>query len=84
VENPKPHPEPLLKALDLLERGAENCWMVGDTLLDVDAARAAGVTPFALRCGYGEADELAEAVEYLADDAVGAVKSIRRHYTKGG
>ncbi len=83
VENPKPHPEPILRALDLLGRGSENCWMVGDTLLDVEAARAAGVAPFALTCGYGAARELACATEYLAEDAAGAVKAIRRHSKTG-
>ncbi len=83
VDNPKPHPEPIFKALDLLERGARNCWMVGDTLLDVDAAKAAGVTPFALTCGYGDAEELAGATEHLAEDAVSAVKTIRRLCTTG-
>ena len=78
VKNPKPHPEPILKALDLLGRGAANCWMVGDTLLDMDAARAAGVTPFALTCGYGDAGELAGAAEHLAEDASSAVRAIRR------
>ena len=38
----KPHPAPVLKALELLHRQPENTLMVGDSLLDIASARAAG------------------------------------------
>ncbi|BBG64878.1 phosphoglycolate phosphatase [Hydrogenimonas sp.] len=84
VVNPKPHPEPILKALDALGRSTENCWMVGDTLMDVDAARAAGVKPFALTCGYADASDLESACEHLAPDALSAVSAIYRVAEKSG
>ncbi len=41
----KPDPAPILLALDRLGRGADrSVWYVGDTALDMAAARAAGVT----------------------------------------
>ncbi len=76
VINPKPHPEPLHKALEALKRTSQNCWMIGDTLLDVNAAKAAGVTPFALTCGYGGEAELESACDYVAENAVCAVERI--------
>jgi len=41
VEYAKPHPEPLLKALNILGVEAEDAFYVGDTHVDVEAARAA-------------------------------------------
>ncbi|WP_457592998.1 HAD family hydrolase [Hydrogenimonas sp.] len=77
VVNPKPHPEPVYRALEALGADAEKTWMIGDTLLDIASAEAAGVTPFALTCGYGSEKELAAACRYLAPDALSAVSRIR-------
>ena len=43
VENPKPHAEPVLKALDLLDADPENTVFVGDSPHDMAAGRAANV-----------------------------------------
>ncbi|WP_166240811.1 pyrophosphatase PpaX [Paenibacillus turpanensis] len=48
VQNPKPHPEPVLKALEALGARAENTIMVGDSGADIDSANAAGVTSVAV------------------------------------
>ena len=41
----KPHPAPILLALDQLGRTADrSVWYLGDTFLDMETARAAGVT----------------------------------------
>lgn len=52
VSNPKPHPEPIEKAL--LHMGAErtNTWMIGDTHLDILSAKAAAVKHVAVSSGY--------------------------------
>lgn len=42
-KNHKPHPEPILKALEELGLEKEQVLMVGDTLFDLQAAKAAGV-----------------------------------------
>ena len=45
VKMPKPHPESLLKILKFFEAGPEEALYVGDSLVDNETARAAGV-PF--------------------------------------
>lgn len=48
----KPHPEPVLTALARLETAAGAAIMVGDSELDIDAARAAGVDTCAVTYGF--------------------------------
>jgi pyrophosphatase PpaX len=48
VEHPKPHPEPVLKAVRELGADASRTIMVGDSPFDLQAARAAGVVPVAV------------------------------------
>jgi len=43
VENTKPHPEPILKALHRLKCGPESCLYIGDNEEDIIAGKAAGV-----------------------------------------
>jgi len=57
----KPHPEPLFKAMELLDLAPDQCVMVGDTTVDLLAARAAGVRFVAVLCGFGRRRELEEA-----------------------
>jgi len=45
VKNPKPHPEPLFKILDFFDIGSTQAIFVGDSIVDYETARAAGV-PF--------------------------------------
>lgn len=42
VEHPKPHPEPVLKAMQELGADPRNTLMVGDSPVDIQAANAAG------------------------------------------
>jgi len=51
TERHKPHPEPVLKALELLGAEPHEAAYVGDSPFDVAAARAAGV--FAVAVGWG-------------------------------
>jgi pyrophosphatase PpaX len=51
TERHKPFPDPILKALERLDVGAEQAAYVGDSPFDVGAARAAGV--FAVAVGWG-------------------------------
>jgi pyrophosphatase PpaX len=43
VQNPKPHQEPILKALSILRTSREQSLMIGDSVFDVSAAKNAGV-----------------------------------------
>jgi phosphoglycolate phosphatase len=53
TSHPKPHPRPLLHAVDALGAEPRAALLVGDSIVDAECARAAGV-PFVLhRGGYG-------------------------------
>ena len=54
----KPHPAPLFKAASLCSVPIGHCLMVGDTVLDIRAARRAGAFSAAVLCGFGKKDEL--------------------------
>jgi phosphoglycolate phosphatase len=57
----KPHPAPIRHAARLLDVPVERCVMVGDTTVDVKAARRAGAWAVAALCGFGEREELERA-----------------------
>lgn len=61
VVHPKPHPEPLLLAIERLGALPVDAIMVGDTENDILAARAAGVPVIALTGGIDPPDRLADA-----------------------
>jgi pyrophosphatase PpaX len=44
VDHPKPHPEPVLKAVSMIGADPKTTLMVGDSSADIEAANAAGVT----------------------------------------
>jgi HAD superfamily hydrolase (TIGR01549 family) len=54
----KPHPEPIHYAAKQLGVAVERCLMVGDTGLDVRAAKAAGACAVGVLCGFGERGDL--------------------------
>lgn len=58
VDNPKPSPEPLLKAIASIGIGPDECCYVGDSVLDVRMAKAAGVRIFAIETGDNSQKEL--------------------------
>lgn len=61
VGRTKPHPEPILWAAEQLGVPPAHCLMVGDTTVDVIAAKAAGAQVVGMLCGFGEAHELRQA-----------------------
>ena len=78
VENPKPHPEPILVTLDQMnyDENIHKAWMIGDTKLDLIAAEAANIDSIAVLCGYGKEEELKEFTENISNTALDAVKFI--------
>lgn len=54
----KPHPAPVLWAVDQLGVSPARCLMVGDTTADILAGNAAGVGTVGVLCGFGERNEL--------------------------
>ena len=61
----KPSPEPLLHALNRIDADADDAVYVGDAVVDMQAARAAGVRSIGVTWGAASADEL-RAVEPTA------------------
>ncbi|MDX1809999.1 MAG: HAD family hydrolase [Sulfurospirillaceae bacterium] len=77
VQNPKPHPEPVLKALSLLNCNKEFAWMIGDTPMDMLSANEAGIKTCAVLCGYGTKDALESTTSNIHQNSHDAVKFIR-------
>ncbi len=73
VINPKPHPEPILKALNILNANRSNSWMIGDTVLDIQAAKSAKIRSVAVSCGYGKKEELITLTNNIQKSALDAV-----------
>ena len=57
----KPFADPLLFAAERLGVPVENCLMIGDTVTDVRAAKAAGAQSLSVLCGFGLEKELRQA-----------------------
>jgi HAD superfamily hydrolase (TIGR01549 family) len=57
----KPFADPLLFAAEQLAVPIENCLMIGDTVTDVRAAKAAGAQSLSVLCGFGLEKELLRA-----------------------
>lgn len=83
VQNHKPHPEPILKTLaDMnIHTVHENIWMIGDTKLDLIAAKNANVKSIGVLCGYGDEKELYEHTNIVKKDAFEAIKHIQNIYS---
>lgn len=52
VKKPKPDPEPVLKALEILKIKPESAIFIGDSPADIKAGKAAGVTTIAALYGF--------------------------------
>jgi phosphoglycolate phosphatase-like HAD superfamily hydrolase len=57
----KPYPDPILWAAERMGVSPNQCLMIGDTTVDILAARAAGAQSVGVLCGFGEEDELVKA-----------------------
>ena len=80
VENPKPHPEPIFKALEMMNLNVnKNIYMVGDTKLDIIAANEAKISNVAVLCGYGTREDLTSYTSLIVTDSLEAVKLIKNN-----
>ncbi|WP_428024524.1 HAD family hydrolase [Arcobacter sp.] len=78
VENPKPHPEPILKTLEQMNiNKTSNIWMIGDTHLDILAANSAGINSVGVLCGYGKEKDLKELTNFVTNNSLDAVNLIK-------
>lgn len=57
----KPFPHPLLYAAEVVKVLPEKCLMVGDTMVDIVAGKAAGMKTIGVLCGFGTLKELRKA-----------------------
>lgn len=78
VENPKPHPEPILKTLAQMnyDKNSDDVWMIGDTKLDLICANEAKVNAIGVLCGYSDEEELLNYTNIVKKDALEAIKYI--------
>jgi len=54
----KPYPDPVLLAASAMGVPPDSCLMIGDTIVDIRAGRAAGAQTAGVLCGFGEHEEL--------------------------
>lgn len=80
VDNHKPHPEPIHKALEEMGYTLETVWMIGDTRLDLEASQRAGVEAVAVLSGYDNFEQLSTFKFIIKENALEAV----RHIVKRG
>ncbi len=78
VIHPKPHPEPVLKALHKMESLKEKAWMIGDTCLDIVSANRAGIKSIAVESGYASKKELLKCSLEIKKCVFEAVKFIEK------
>jgi beta-phosphoglucomutase-like phosphatase (HAD superfamily) len=72
----KPHPAPIRHAARLLGVQSERCVMVGDTTVDIKAARRAGAWAVGVLCGFGEREELERAGAHAVLDHTAELTSL--------
>jgi phosphoglycolate phosphatase len=72
VQNPKPHEEPILKALEKLNTKNREIWMIGDTKLDLISAKSANVNSIGVLSGYDDLDTLKKFTDVILNDALEA------------
>jgi phosphoglycolate phosphatase len=75
VKNKKPHPEPVLEVLRLMGVEPDNAVFIGDSAVDVECARNAGMPVIVVSHGFGDKDDMERSapdlvVGSLADLAV--------------
>lgn len=78
VEHPKPHPEPIHKAMSIMNCNSDECWMIGDTRLDIASAHSAGIKSVAVTSGYDKYEQLLTLTEIIKKNALEAVRYIAK------
>ena len=79
VQNPKPHPEPILVTLEQMnyDKNIDSVWMIGDTNLDLIAANEANVNSIGVLCGYGNEKELRKYTDFVELNALSAIEYLK-------
>ncbi len=77
VVNPKPHAEPILKAIEILGDTTKDIWMIGDTKLDIICAENAGVNSIGVLSGYDDYETLKKHTNMIFNDVLEAVNFLK-------
>jgi phosphoglycolate phosphatase len=77
VQEPKPHAEPIFKALENFDTKGEEVWMIGDTKLDLISAQNANVNSIGVLSGYGNKTTLELYTETICENAYEAIKYLK-------
>lgn len=80
----KPFPDPLLFAAQELKISPQACLMVGDTTMDIRAAKLAGMQALGVLCGFGTKRELLRAGADLLIDSPAQIPALLEQYSKMG
>ena len=78
VAHPKPNPEPIQKALLQLPEVTSGIWMIGDTCMDMEAAKAANIDGIAVLCGYGSEENLMICSNKICQNVYEAIQFIAK------
>jgi len=79
VENPKPDKEPILKALAKLEHDRSTTWMIGDTCMDIESAKNAGINAIAVTSGYATHSMLQNCASSICKNVLEAIELIKKN-----
>ena len=82
VINPKPHPEPVLKAINLMNAKKETSWMIGDTCLDMVSAEEAGIRYIGVKWEYESQEKMQKCAEILKENVFEAVEFIKTLHSR--
>jgi phosphoglycolate phosphatase len=77
VINPKPHPEPIEKAMKILKSDKDTTWMIGDTTFDTKCAFNANIKSIGLLCGHGVEKDMREHTKFICKNTQEAVQLIQ-------
>ncbi len=82
VVHTKPHKEPIINALMIMESknikiDKNKSFMIGDTILDLQAAKNADIQGIGILCGYGKRADLEQFSNNIFLDSLKAVKFIQ-------
>ena len=77
VQNPKPHAEPILKALEKFDTANREIWMIGDTQMDLLSAKNAGVNGIGVLSGYDKEEKMKIFTNIVFSDSLEAVNYLK-------
>ncbi len=77
VKNPKPHPEPIFKALEAFDTKNKEIYMIGDTRMDMLSAKNAGIKCIGVTSGYDNKEALEKFTNMIFSDSLEAIEYLR-------